>query len=187
MYRQGLLMATTALTLILAACAAETEGESPNATATEGMPTATATPEPEPTATSEPEPQNEVLQVGDTANFQQISVTVHDVRFDDGDEFSAPDEGTRWLVVDASVQNTSSETMGISSLTIFGLVDEQHIEQDWSIWTPTKGSLDGQLSAGRTMRGEIAYTVDEEATAWEFVVQPELFGTEEAIFEIRAE
>ncbi len=49
-----------------------------------------------------------------------------------------------------------------------------------------KGSLDGELGAGRKMAGEVAFTVDEDESAWEFVFEPQVFGFGQAIYDISA-
>ena len=65
---------------------------------------------------------------------------------------------------------------------MFSLYDEDHYSRDVEIFADTKGSLDGELGARRTMRGEIAFNVEEGQTKWEFIFQPNVLGFGQAIY-----
>jgi len=45
---------------------------------------------------------------------------------------------------------------------MFTLYDEDNYSKDMEFFANTKGSLDGELGAGRKMAGEVAFNVEEE-------------------------
>ena len=129
-----------------------------------------------------PVPQPEIFNIGDTVKMDAIVFTLNSVRWDIGTEYFKPEEGEKWLVVDGTITNNSSETISISSMLMFDLIDDQFYKQELSIMTETKGSLDGELGPGRTMRGEIAYSVNTISKSFELVFSPEIFGYGQAIY-----
>ncbi|WP_350344581.1 DUF4352 domain-containing protein [Proteinivorax tanatarense] len=128
--------------------------------------------------------QSETFAIGDSVEIADVVFTVHSARWDDGDDFFGPEDGEKWLVLDCSIDNETDESEQISSLLMFELVDEDNYKRDLELLADTKGSLDGELGAGRSMRGEIAFSVDEGQSKWELIFAPNVFGTGQAIFEI---
>ena len=123
--------------------------------------------------------------VGDSVKMGELEFTVNSARWDTGDEFIKPEPGERWLVLDCTIANTGGESEAISSLLMFALYDEDHFARDIAIFVNTKGSLDGELGAHRTMRGEIAFSVEEGQKEWEFIFQPNILGFGQAIYLIK--
>jgi len=128
----------------------------------------------------------EKYAVGDTVKMGDLRFTLKGVRYDTGSEYWKPDAGTRWIVFDCVVENTGSESETVSSLLMFKLYDADGYTKDVAIPEDLKGSLDGELGAGRKMAGEIAFTVDEDETAWELIFEPQVFGFGQAIFDVTA-
>lgn len=126
------------------------------------------------------------LAVGETVAMGELEHTLHSARFDTGGEFSTPEAGTRWLVLDIEVTNNSDESEAISSMMMWTLNDSENRSAELSIMADTQGSLDGELGAGRSMRGEVAYEVSADESSWELLFSPEVFGFGQAIYDIPA-
>lgn len=134
--------------------------------------------------TSSEEPSD--LKLGEAIEMGDLTFTAKSARWDDGDEFSSPEEGQRWLIIDAEITNNSDESTTISSILMFDLYDDENYSTDLAIFAETRGSLDGELGAGRATSGEIAFDVPETSQSFEFVFEPELFGFGQAIYNIDA-
>ena len=130
--------------------------------------------------------QQETFKVGETVKMGDLEFTVNEVRTDEGGEWNKPEEGNTFLIIDATITNTGQESDALSSLIMFELYDSDFYTKDRSILADTKGSLDGELGAGRTMRGEIAFEVGKNETEWEFIFEPNVFGFGQAIYELKA-
>lgn len=125
--------------------------------------------------------------IGETIAMGELEHTFHGARFDEGDELMGPEDGTRWLLVDVEVENLATDSEAISSLVMWRLVDHENRSKDQTITTDEQGNLDGELGAGRSMRGEIAYEVDEGQTDWELIFEPNFFGFGQGIYEFSAD
>ena len=113
-----------------------------------------------------------------------LEFTIKGARWDQGDQFMKPDKGEKWLVLDCEIENKSNESAHLSSLLMFTLYDEDNYSKDMEFFANTKGSLDGELGAGRKMAGEVAFNVEEGQTRWEFIFAPNVFGFGQAIYVI---
>ncbi|MDR5659013.1 DUF4352 domain-containing protein [Serpentinicella sp. ANB-PHB4] len=139
------------------------------------------------TSSEEETPAAENFEIGDKVEIGGINITVNSVRWDEGAEFFGPDEGEKWLAIDVTLENTKDESANVSSMLMFDLYDEDNYKRDLALSTTTEGSLDGELGAGRSMRGEIAFSVKEGQNNFEFIFEPNVFGNGQAIFDIEIE
>jgi hypothetical protein len=126
----------------------------------------------------------EGFTVGDRVRMGDLVMHLHAVRWGEGSEFFGPDEGMRWLIADIEIENESDSSTRISSLLMFDLVDQDNRTRDIAFMADTEGSVDGELGAGRSMRGDLAWEVREGQTEWELIFTPQLFGFGQAIFDI---
>jgi hypothetical protein len=125
--------------------------------------------------------------IGDTIAMGDLEHTFHAARFFEGDEFMSPEDGTRWLLVDVEVTNTGDESEAMSSMIMWELVDADNRSRTQTITADEQGGLDGELGAGRSMRGEIAYEVADGQTEWELIFAPQVFGFGQGIYEFSAD
>ena len=128
------------------------------------------------TAESSVEAGADSFSLGETAEMDGLQITVNSAHWDKGNDFAKPDAGTRWLVLDCTLKNNGTESESISSLLMFRLIDEDSYARDTEIFADTKGSLDGEIAAGASMRGQMAFDVDEGQAGWTFIFEPNVFG-----------
>lgn len=79
-----------------------------------------------------------------------------------------------------SLAACGNEAVNISSLMQMDLLDADGYAQDLTLFVDTRGSLDGEVGAGRTMAGELAFDVDE-SDYYEFIFE-DPFMTGQAIW-----
>ncbi|MDG5789837.1 DUF4352 domain-containing protein [Evansella sp. AB-P1] len=128
----------------------------------------------------EEEVEDEVdLAVGDSVRFNDIIITLNDVTFSEGSDWETPNEAA-YLIADFSVENDSDESYNVSSMLNFSVYDDEHFKHSITIFTDTKGSMDGEVAPGRTMRGEIAFDVPD--SSYYEVVFEEPFTNGQAIW-----
>jgi len=131
--------------------------------------------------------QPEYFKIGDTVKMDKIDITLNSVHLDKGSEFMKPESGKKWVVFDATVKNNSQETVAMSSILMFKAVDSKGYSGEMSIGADTKGSLDGELGPGRVMSGQLAYEFDTAEKNLEFIFEPNVFGTGQAIYRVTIE
>lgn len=130
---------------------------------------------------------SKTFSIGESVKMGDLVFTLNSARWDTGNEFLSPEEGERWLALDCTITNNSDKSTTISSMLMFKLYDEENYSCDQEITANTKGSLDGELGAGRKMSGEVAYSVKDTHTNWEFIFEPSVFGFGQAIFKVNKE
>ncbi len=139
--------------------------------------------------TQETSPQKENQKKTDPldANKKMVSdIQIHlkGAYYSYGDDFIGPDKGNKWIVLDLELENFSNESISISSLMMFELIDQENYKADYALNINQRGSLDGELGIGRKMAGEITFEVPENHHQFEFIFKPKLFGKNQAIFKI---
>lgn len=119
------------------------------------------------------------LSIGQTFTAGNLEFVVNGIRTDSGEGFMRPDEGNTFFLVDVSVTNNGSEAVSISSMLMFTVRDSYGFSHSLSIGAVSagNGSLDGDIMAGRTLRGELGYEIPEGLTGLELFVTPEVFIT----------
>jgi hypothetical protein len=131
-----------------------------------------------------PTPATQVFKIGDTFKMDKVQYTVNGVRTGKGGDFVKPDQGNRFLYVMVTAENVGTETENMSSLAMFKLVDKEGLSYDLAIPEDAKGSMDGELGAGRKMKGEIAYEVPEAIKDFELEITPSFLGNGMAVVSI---
>lgn len=165
LFKIGIL--TLALMLLLIGCG-DTNVETPEVPnqniGENGAPGDQAQPE----ETTEP-PTEDVLSVGDTADFGGLKITLNGVKSSQGDEYFAPDND-KFIIIDLTIENTKDESETVSTLMQMTLMDEESFSYDVALFADTKGSVDGEIAPGRKVRGEVAFDVPQ-SEYYEFIFE----------------
>lgn len=128
--------------------------------------------------------ENQVFAVGDTINFDGLNITLNGVRTSKGDSFLTP-ENDKYLIVELTIENTESKPTNISTILQMNLLDAEAYKYSVALYTDTKGALDGELAAGRKVRGEVAFDVPD-SEYYEFMFEDPFFSGQ-AIWKFSAE
>lgn len=117
--------------------------------------------------------------VGDIVELGDWRVQVHGVTdpYLSSNEFLAAPEGSRYVVVDTEVTNNDDAPTTVSSIMCFDLRDAE--SRSYSITfvdTPT-GSVDGEVAAGSSRRGDLAFEVPTTATGLKLEFKCDLFSS----------
>ena len=129
-------------------------------------------------------PQQEIFAIGDRVAIGDFYITVKKAYVYAGSQWNKPQDGEKWIVVDVELENCSDEAKSISSLMMFSIFDPDNYKCDIAINVDAKGSLDGEIGAGRKMAGELTFSVLKEHTSFEFIFEPDLVGKGQAIYQL---
>lgn len=125
------------------------------------------------------EQAQQAFAVGDVIEIGDLLLTVNEVTSPSGDEFNKPDEGTKFLVVDVTLENRGSESKTVSSMLQMWVKDAtgQKYVLDLSASVASGGSTpDGEIVPGEKLRGQVGYQVPEDAEGMVFVFDADVFG-----------
>lgn len=112
---------------------------------------------------SNEESATENLAVGDSVNFNDVTVTLNEVRIEPGGEWDDPDHD-QFIVVNLTAENNSDEEITISSMLNIELYDEESYSYSTTILMDgIKSQFDGSIPAGKSLRGEIPFDVPESS------------------------
>jgi len=142
----------------------ELVSSNPTRTSASGNATAPAT-----TGTSD---NASTFGVGDTAEVGNYLVTLNEVTEPEGDQFNKPKEGSRFIVADVTIENTSDQTQNVSSLLQGKLKDSTGQEYSLSLTAVVASdgkAPDGELLPGEKLRGQFGYEVPTDAEGLTFI------------------
>lgn len=181
MKKLTVLLLVVVLSLSMAACSTTTTPQKVTETTTTQQATQPGTAAEETTAAPA---KTETFKIGDTVKSGDVYFTVNSVRENKGSEFIKPKEGSIYYLVDVTVENKSSESVTVSSILMFKLVDAEGYSHDITIGPETNGQLDGEVSAGRKLRGELAFEIPKDVKGLELEIDPSLVGTGKIIVKL---
>ncbi len=120
--------------------------------------------------------------LGETAEQQNIQISLVNVTESLGNEFAKPDEGNLFLICEFEIANNSEKDISISSMMNFeAYCNDYSINQDIiGLQAPEasgKGQLDGSVAAGKRMNGVIVYQVPSDYTTMEINVAPDFWSS----------
>lgn len=131
--------------------------------------------------------QKTEFAVGETASFDDKSITVTDVQrnYDTGNQFAQPESGKEFVIVTVNITNDSDNTLDYSTFN-FKLQDSNGVQQSEAIMALSEGKLDsGSLAVGGKVTGKLAYEVEAGDTGLKLLYQDfGFFDNKEVTFKL---
>lgn len=127
----------------------------------------------------------DVISVGTPIETDNYTFLVNSFSQSEGSQYFGPEEGYVYYVLDVSITNKSAESQVISTMLMFEMQDQLGYEYGIAMYTDAKGSVDGDLAAGRTARGEIAFEVPKDLELYHLIYTPEVFDGGQYVIEIK--
>lgn len=106
--------------------------------------------------------QKTEFEIGETAEVDGVKITINGTRILEGDDFFEPDEGTQWIAVDFTFENTTDESVYIAGIFDIALKDENGREKEMNIWGDLSGSVDGDVLPHEKLSGEKSFVITGE-------------------------
>lgn len=124
----------------------------------------------EETPTATPPPPGIVGRTVRSGDYELLVNSVVDP-YTPSDEFSQPDAGNRYVVLDVSITNVSSDSQDYNSYD-FKLRDSDSFQYDSTYSDVQQELSSGSLLAGETIRGRLSFQVPESAQLTRLVFEP---------------
>lgn len=127
----------------------------------------------------------DMAAVGETVTLDNLAVTVNEVTYPAGDDFTSPDEGYQFVVLDITLANQGNETLNASSLLQMWLKDAtgQLYSVDLMAAVASGGTPpEGELAPGETIRGQVGFQVPVDAQGLVFTFDRDVFAAGKAFF-----
>ena len=115
------------------------------------------------------------FKIGQQVKVGAYTVTVHKVTYPYTNDLDQPESGKAYVLLDVEVANSSGESQAFSSMLQFGLKDSGNTSYDETIVMGVDGNPpDGNIAAGKSMRGPVAFQVPAGAKGLQFSFMPDL-------------
>jgi hypothetical protein len=134
----------------------------------------------EPPVKIDGETEQDAYAVGEAIEVEELTITVNEVLYPAGDGFSQPKAGNKFVVIDLTLENRSTEAEAISTVLQTELKDltGQRYTIDILATGASGGSTpDGELAPGEVLRGQIGYQVPADASGLVFIFDASVFGS----------
>lgn len=134
-------------------------------------------------ATTE-ENKKDTFTVGETAEMQDIQVTLSNYEESECSSFYKPSEGKVFVLAEFEIANNSDKDLAISSLLSFkAYADDYSLNYSVAAMIDKSDStLDGSVAAGKKMKGWIGYEVNADWGKVEIEFSPEVWKSKKFKF-----
>lgn len=110
------------------------------------------------------EPRKNIFKKGETAEMNNIQVTLTDYKESSGGEWNRPAEGNVFLMAEFEISNNSDEELTISSVMSFeAYADDYALDFSFSALMEKEGNqLDGTVAPEKKLKGWIGWEVPQD-------------------------
>lgn len=139
------------------------------------------------------QPQKETFfKVGETAELNNVRVTMTDYSESNGSQFNKPAEGNVFVTVEFEIENNTDKELTISSILSFdAYADDYALEYSLPAMTSATmednsnaNQLDGSIAAGKKMKGVVAYEAPSDWKKIEIHFTDDVWSNNKFKFEI---
>lgn len=125
--------------------------------------------------------------VGETAEMNDIQVTLIGYEESSGSEYNAPSEGNVFMLINFEIANNSDTELNISSMMNFeAYADDYALNYSLNalLENDSANQLDGTIAAGKKMNGVIGYEVPADWSEMEIHFTDNVWSDGEFVFVI---
>ena len=136
------------------------------------------------------ESSNDTYNVGDVVSIGDNILTILGWEEFEGNDFSSPEEGNRFVAVEAIIVNQSDKTISISTIVQMSLKDSTAQTYDVDFLATTaidSGGLDGELAPGESIRGKVGFQIPVDAADLQFVFNASFFDSSKTFVNLGSE
>jgi len=140
------------------------------------------------TSNSPPATIPKTYVVGEAFKIGDLQYKLNSVRTSNGNAncVKPPKFGKTFLLLDLTIENQGSVNAEVRSMIGFKLYDKDGRNQAFSMSAAqaVKCAMDGTITAGGKMTGELGYEVSKGVQTFKLAITPNLFSSKTAIVEI---
>lgn len=131
------------------------------------------------------EPEKETkFRKGETAEMNDIQVTMTSCKLGKGSEYNKPDDGNAYLLAEFEIKNNSDDELTVSSIMSFeAYADDYKLDYSFGAIMEAEGNqLDGSVAPGKKMKGWIGWEVPEDFKAVEVHFTDNVWSSDKFVF-----
>ena len=106
----------------------------------------------------------DIFEVGETAELNDVQVTLLSYKESKGSEYNKPSDGNVFLMAEFEIVNNSDSEMNVSSVMSFEAYADDYslIYSFGALMDNEDRQMDGTIAAGKKMKGYIGYEVPKD-------------------------
>jgi len=126
----------------------------------------------------------EFFEVGDTAEYRNVKVTLDSIVESNGSQFNSPSDGNIFLIATFIIENNTDSELAVSSMMSFDAYQDGYSTNlSLSALIATDGEqLDGTIAPGKKMKGSVGYEVPADYSEFEISYQSDLWSSKKFTF-----
>ena len=126
--------------------------------------------------------------IGDTAESNGVKVTLVNAETGHGSQYLTPSAGNIFVTLEFEIENDSSSDINVSSIaSLEAYCDDYSVtESITAVTLSDKSTLDGNVAAGKKMKGVISYEVPEDWQNLEVTFSPSFWSNHSVTFEVKS-
>lgn len=131
--------------------------------------------------------EKDIFTVGETAELNDVQVTLLKYSESKGSEFNKPTDGNVYLMAEFEIVNNSDSEMNVSSVMSFeAYADDYSLNYSFGALMDNEDrQLDGTIAAGKKMKGYIGYEVPKDWSTVEIHFTDDVWSNNKFKFEIK--
>ena len=129
----------------------------------------------------------DIFEVGETAELNDVQVTLLSYKESKGSEYNKPSDGNVFLVAEFEIVNNSDSEMNVSSVMSFeAYADDYSLNYSFGALMDNEDrQMDGTIAAGKKMKGYIGYEVPKDWSTVEIHFTDDVWSNNKFKFEIK--
>ena len=129
----------------------------------------------------------DIFEVGETAELNDVQVTLLSYKESKGSEYNKPSDGNVFLMAEFEIVNNSDSEMNVSSVMSFeAYADDYSLNYSFGALMDNEDrQMDGTIAAGKKMEGYIGYEVPKDWSTVEIHFTDDVWSNNKFKFEIK--
>ncbi len=129
----------------------------------------------------------DIFEVGETAELNDVQVTLLSYKESKGSEYNEPSDGNVFLMAEFEIVNNSDSELNVSSMLSFeAYADDYALNYSiGALMDNEDRQLDGTIAAGKKMKGYIGYEVPKDWSTVEIHFTDDVWSNNKFKFEIK--
>lgn len=129
----------------------------------------------------------DIFEVGETAELNDVQVTLLSYKESKGSEYNKPSDGNVFLMAEFEIVNNSDSEMNVSSVMSFEAYADDYslIYSFGALMDNEDRQMDGTIAAGKKMKGYIGYEVPKDWSTVEIHFTDDVWSNNKFKFEIK--
>ena len=133
--------------------------------------------------------EKEIFKIGDKIQIKDSAITVNEIEYSAGGQYSKPAEGNKWLNLNVTIENSSQAQQYVTTLGQMFIRDGAGNSYQVSVTNKAMENpglgLDGQVLANSKRTGWVGFEIPKDSQGLQFQYNSTMFGGKEVLVNLQ--